>query len=56
VAGDLDTTLPPEIVLYTLFARACDPVLGVLKAGGQYTDEQIIDLLLRTCFGGLAAR
>jgi TetR/AcrR family transcriptional regulator, regulator of autoinduction and epiphytic fitness len=55
-AGDVDTTLPPDIVLYTLFARACDPVLGVLKAGGQYTDEQIISLLLRTCFGGLAAR
>lgn len=55
-AGDLDATLPPEVVLYTLFARACDPVLGVLKASGQYTDEQVIDLLVRTCFGGLAAR
>ena len=55
-AGDVDATLPPEVVLYTLFARACDPVLGVLKAGGQYTDEQVIDLLVRTCFGGLAAR
>lgn len=55
-AGDVDATLPPEVVLYTLFARACDPVLGVLKAGGQYTDEQVIDLLVRTCFGGLATR
>ena len=54
--GALDATLPPEVVLYTLFARACDPVLGVLKASGQYTDEQVIDLLVRTCFGGLAAR
>ena len=25
-------TLPGEVVLYTLFARACDPVLGLLKA------------------------
>jgi hypothetical protein len=25
------------VVLYTLFARACDPVLGVLKAGASYT-------------------
>jgi len=55
-AGDVDPTLPAEVVLYTLFARACDPVLGVLKAGGQYSDEQVIDLLVRTCFGGLAAR
>jgi TetR/AcrR family transcriptional regulator, regulator of autoinduction and epiphytic fitness len=53
-AGDLRAALPPEIVLYTLFSRACDPVLGLLKAGGQYSDEQIIEMLLTTCFGGLA--
>ena len=52
--GDLDRALPPEVVLYTLFARACDPVLGLLKANGQYGDEQIITMLLSTCFRGLA--
>ena len=55
-SGALDATLPAEVVLYTLFARACDPVLGVLKAGGQHTDEQIIDWVLRSCFRGLEAR
>jgi TetR/AcrR family transcriptional regulator of autoinduction and epiphytic fitness len=54
--GSLDGTLPAEVVLYTLFARACDPVLGVLKAGGQHDDVQIIDWLLRSCFDGLAGR
>jgi TetR/AcrR family transcriptional regulator, regulator of autoinduction and epiphytic fitness len=52
-AGQLNAALPPEVVLYTLFARACDPVLGLLKAGGNYTDAQIIELLLTTCFDGL---
>ena len=52
--GDLSPRVPPELVLYTLYARACDPVLGLLKIGGQYTDEQIIDLLLTTTFDGLA--
>jgi TetR/AcrR family transcriptional regulator of autoinduction and epiphytic fitness len=42
--GDIDPTLPPEVVLYTIFARACDPVPGFLKAGGQYSDEQIVEL------------
>jgi TetR/AcrR family transcriptional regulator, regulator of autoinduction and epiphytic fitness len=42
-------------VLYTIFARACDPVLGLLKAGGNYSNEQIIEMLLVTCFQGLAA-
>lgn len=53
-AGALNPDLPPEVILYTLFARACDPVLSLLKAGGQYTDEQIIEMLLSTCFDGLA--
>ena len=54
--GDLNLALPPEVVLYTLFARACDPVLGLLKASGQYSDEQIIEMLLGTCFQGLGGR
>lgn len=54
--GEIDPSIPPEAVLYTLFARACDPVLGMLKAGGQYSDEQIVDLVLRTCFDGIASR
>jgi AcrR family transcriptional regulator len=52
-AGDIDPRLAPEVVLYTLFARACDPVLGLLKLGGQHGDEQIIEMLLSTCFNGL---
>ncbi|RZU00753.1 TetR/AcrR family transcriptional regulator [Rivibacter subsaxonicus] len=51
--GLISRTLPPEVVLYTLYARACDPVLALLKAGGQHTDAQIIDWLLGTCFSGL---
>ena len=52
-AGRLDPGLPPEVFLYTIFARACDPVLALMKAGGNYTDEQIIELLQSTCFSGL---
>lgn len=54
--GAIDPALPPEVVLYTLYARACDPVLGLLKAGGNHSDEQIIQILLSTSFGGLLAR
>jgi hypothetical protein len=43
-------------VLYTLFARACDPVLEFLKMGDLYTDEEIISLVMSTCFDGLGAR
>ena len=54
--GSLNTALPPIAVLYTLYARACDPVLEFLKLGDQMTDGQIIDLVLKTCFEGLNAR
>jgi AcrR family transcriptional regulator len=52
-SGDLNPTLPPELVLYTLFARACDPVLSLLKVSGNLSDEQIADALISTCFDGL---
>ena len=55
-AGVINPTLPPLVVLYTLYARACDPVVTFLKEGGQYSDEEIVELVLRTCFDGLAAR
>lgn len=54
--GTLNPKLPAIAVLYTLFARACDPVLGFLKAGGLQSDEQIVELVLATCFDGLTAR
>ncbi|MEF9966205.1 MAG: helix-turn-helix domain-containing protein [Comamonas sp.] len=53
-SGQLPRHLPTELVLYTLFARACDPVLGLLKESGQYSDDQIIDWVTSTTFYGLA--
>ena len=52
-AGRLDASLPAEVVLYTLFAKACDPVLSLLKASANFTDQQVIDMLMNTCFRGL---
>ena len=54
--GAINPTLPAIAVLYTLYARACDPVLEFLKMGGQHDDAQIIDLVLSTCFDGLNTR
>lgn len=55
-AGTLNPALPPEVVLYTVYARACDPVLGVLRQAGSASSAQIIDWVLSSCFDGLAAR
>jgi TetR/AcrR family transcriptional regulator, regulator of autoinduction and epiphytic fitness len=53
--GDIKPELPPELVLYTIYSRACDPVPAFLKAGGAFTDEQIVELVQITCWGGLQA-
>jgi AcrR family transcriptional regulator len=54
--GDIDAQLPPEVVLYTVFARACDPVPAYLKAGGNFSDAQIVDWVASTCLNGLRRR
>ncbi|MDB5850192.1 MAG: TetR family transcriptional regulator, partial [Rhodoferax sp.] len=38
------------------YARACDPVLEFLKAGGQHSHDEIVELVLSTCFDGLKSR
>ncbi len=55
-AGQISNTLPAIAVLYTLYARACDPVLEFLKASDLYTDAQILDIVEMSCFDGLAKR
>jgi TetR/AcrR family transcriptional regulator, regulator of autoinduction and epiphytic fitness len=54
--GTLNNRIPAIAVLYTLYARACDPVLEFLKMGGQHDDTQIVDLVMSTCFDGLNSR
>lgn len=54
--GVLNARLPAVAALYTLYARACDPVVEFLRAGGQHGDDEIVELVLSTCFDGLSAR
>jgi TetR/AcrR family transcriptional regulator, regulator of autoinduction and epiphytic fitness len=54
--GHINTSLPPEVVLYTVFARACDPVPAFLKAGGKHSDEDIVRWVLGVCLDGLRPR
>ena len=51
--GKLQSNIPGLAILYTLYARACDPVLGFLRSSQLYGDEEIIAIVTRTCFEGL---
>lgn len=52
-ARTISKDLPGEVILYTIFARSCDPVADFLKIGGAFSDKEIVDLLIRTCFDGM---
>jgi len=54
--GQVAAGLPSEAVLYTLFARACDPVSDYLMLSENYSAEEVVEIVTATCFGGLAAR
>ena len=51
--GDLSPDLPGEVILYTIYARSCDPVSDFLKTGGAFTDDEIVGYVERTCFNGI---
>ena len=51
--GAIRKDLPTDVVLFTIYARSCDPTLDYLRMGEQYTDDQVIAFLITTCFGGL---
>lgn len=55
-AGALSPSLPGEVILYTIFARSCDPVADFLKMGGAFSDEDIVELLIHTTFQGMTGR
>jgi len=53
--GSLRSTLRDEFILYTLYARTCDPTLDYLKAAGSMPDAEIVEHMVSACFHGLLA-
>ncbi|MDI9334536.1 MAG: helix-turn-helix domain-containing protein [Cytophagales bacterium] len=51
--GDIAASFPSEFVLYNLYARACDPVLEALKSEGNYSNDEIVNLILELHFAGM---
>lgn len=51
--GGLRADLRDEFILYTLYARSCDPTLDFLKAAGSMTDQEIIEQMVSACLKGI---
>jgi AcrR family transcriptional regulator len=55
-AGELNDGLHEDAVVYTLYARSCDPTLEYLQRAGSISDEDIVEAMVRTTFSGLKTR
>ena len=55
-AGELSASVSDDVVVFTLYARSCDPTLDFLQKAGKLTDDQIVEAMVRTTFGGLLNR
>jgi AcrR family transcriptional regulator len=51
--GALTLSLPTDVILFTIYARTCDPSVDYLKMTGQYDDEQITEHLVQAAFDGV---
>ena len=54
--GELRGDLGEEFVLFTIYARSCDPTMDFLKATGTLSDEQIVEQMVSACFDGIGAQ
>jgi AcrR family transcriptional regulator len=52
-AGDLNQQLHPDVILYSYYARTCDPAVEYLQRFSKMNTEEIIENMLLVCFQGL---
>jgi AcrR family transcriptional regulator len=51
--GELRTDLPNNVILFSFYARTCDPAVEYLRLYGKLDDDAIVSHMLSVCFDGL---
>jgi AcrR family transcriptional regulator len=54
--GDIHREVPDDVIVYTLYARSCDPTVEYLRRDGKLSDEQIVETMVEATFHGLTGR
>ncbi|MDZ7653462.1 MAG: helix-turn-helix domain-containing protein [Burkholderiaceae bacterium] len=52
--GRLRADLPVPVILYAVYARSCDPSFEYLRQSGEWSDDEVIAMMISSCFDGLA--
>ena len=54
--GDIHRDVADDVIVYTLYARSCDPTVDYLRRDGKLSDAQIVEAMVEATFHGLAGR
>jgi len=51
--GQLNASLPTDVILFSYYARTCDPAVEYLQKFSKMSDDDIVKHMLRVAFDGL---
>jgi AcrR family transcriptional regulator len=51
--GDINVAIPDDVIVYTLYARSCDPTVEYLRRDGKLSEDEIVEAMVEATFGGL---
>ena len=54
--GGIAAEVPDDVIVYTLYSRACDPTVEFLVRDGKLDEEQIVEAMVAATFGGFRRR
>ncbi len=52
--GQLDAHLPSDVILFSYYARTCDPAVEYLQKFSKMSDDDIVRHMLRVAFSGVS--
>ncbi|MGZ3184613.1 MAG: TetR/AcrR family transcriptional regulator [Telluria sp.] len=53
--GELNPALPPDVILFSYYARTCDPAVEFLQKYSKMSTDDIVRHMLTVCFDGFSA-
>jgi AcrR family transcriptional regulator len=51
--GQLKSNLATDVILFSYYARSCDPAVEYLRRFSKMSDDAIVDEMLKVCFNGI---
>lgn len=52
-AGELRSELPDDVIVFTYYARTCDPAIDYLRQYTKMDEDDIVQHMLSVCFDGI---